>query len=290
MKEIKLRTETTTEVPGFSIGFNDEVMLIGSCFTENMGTVMQELGFRVMVNPFGILYNPLSIATALSMCLDCRPVGEEMLVRNEERWHSWLHHGSFSRVDRQVCLDACNDAIREGYEFLQRCNRLIVTFGSAWHYRLLNDGSPFVVANCHKVAAGRFEKRLATVQEIVDVWVPLMKRLEEKDIKVVFTVSPVRHSAYGSHGNQLGKAVLLLSIEQLLEMFERCRYFPSYEIVVDELRDYRYYTDDMNHPSPLAERIVWQRFQETYMTAETIVCCDEAEKANKRARHRKLAK
>ena len=149
---------------------------------------------------------------------------------------------------------------------------------------------------CHKVPSGEFEKGLASIDEVVDAWRPLVALLTAKGVRIIFTVSPVRHQAYGAHGNQLGKAVLLLAIERLVEQAgdmarERAAdvsYFPAYEIVVDELRDYRFYADDMAHPSPLAEQLVWQRFQETFMTDETVSRCEEAEKALRRSAHRPL--
>lgn len=294
MKQIKLITEVPVELSEFKISYLDPVFLIGSCFTENMGKRLAELGFQTLMNPFGILYNPLSMATALSYCLDDKRVGEGDLVEHDGLWHSWLHHGVFSRRDRQECIDVCNRAIDEAHDFLMSCNTMIVTFGSAWFYALAENG--MVVANCHKVPAPHFEKCLATVDGIVALWKPLLDRLLDNGVRVVFTVSPVRHQAYGAHGNQLGKAVLLLAIEQLVQKtmqsnpstIRQVSYFPSYEIVVDELRDYRFYADDMSHPSPLAEEIVWQRFQQTFMTQETIVRCDVVEKQNRRNAHRPL--
>ena len=298
MKQIKLNTEISVEPSEFKISHSDSIFLLGSCFTENMGKRMAELDFRTMINPFGILYNPLSMAMALTYCLDNKRVGEEDLVFRDDLWHSWLHHGAFSRRDKQECIESCNRAISEAHEFLQSCNTLIVTFGSAWYYTLKESG--MVVANCHKVPASLFEKRLATVEEVVDAWKPLVDRLLEGGVRIIFTISPVRHQAYGAHGNQLGKAVLLLATEQIINLQHSTdmhkaspyilqpSYFPSYEIVVDELRDYRYYADDMAHPSPLAEEIVWQRFLQTFMTQETIARCDEKEKQNRRNAHKPL--
>ena len=314
MKQIKLHTEIPIEPSEFKIGHSDSLFLLGSCFTENMGKRLADLEFRTMLNPFGILYNPLSMALALSYCLDDKRVGEEDLVFRDELWHSWLHHGSFSRRDKQACLDACNSAISDAHSFLQSCNTIIITYGSAWYYQLkpnsqlstpdaqpstlnfqfsiFNSQFSSVVANCHKVPSTFFDKRLATVDEVVAAWQPLAERIIEKGIRLIFTISPVRHQAYGAHGNQLGKAVLLLSIDKILSHFSNHQslitYFPSYEIVVDELRDYRFYSDDMAHPSPMAEEIVWQRFQQTFMTQSTIDRCDEIDKCNRRSAHRPL--
>lgn len=312
-KNIKLYTEVPLKNAQFGIDHSDSIFLLGSCFTENIGKRLEELNFLTMMNPFGILYNPLSMATALSYCLDDKRIGEEHLVFHDDLWHSWLHHGSFSRRDKQECIDTCNQAISDAHIFLQTCNTVIITFGSAWYYQLKDGwyaGVPAcgsetsqtsniihytsIVANCHKVPASYFEKRLATVDDVVDAWNPIVKRLLAKGVRIIFTVSPVRHQAYGAHGNQLGKAVLLLAIDQIIHQTSYIKhhtsptYFPAYEIVTDELRDYRFYADDMAHPSPLAEQIVWHRFQETFMTQQTIDRCNDYEKINRRNAHRPL--
>lgn len=290
MKELRLYTPVAIPKSPFSIGMDDRVMLIGSCFTENMGQRMLDAGFTVSVNPYGILYNPLSMAESLRRILVNEPIGEESLVCHDGLWHSWLHHGSFSCRDKEECVANCNRSTRQAHDFMSECNTLIVTLGSAWCY-FLRDGG-LAVANCHKVPDNRFDKRLVTVDEVVRAWRPLITELLNRNIRLVFTISPVRHSAYGAHGNQLGKAVLLLAVEALIEM---CRgnglvagYFPAYEIVVDELRDYRFYADDMSHPSPLAEKIVWHRFQECFMTEETVSSCEAADKERRRSAHRPI--
>ncbi len=283
MKTIGLNTAVTADMQGFRLGYNNKVLLMGSCFTENMGQKMESLHFGTMLNPFGILYNPLSMAEAMRRSLENCWIDESVLVNYEELWHSWLHHGAFSRRDRQECLVACNERIAEANRFLESCDTIILTFGSAWCYRLKENG--MVVANCHKVPASNFEKTLLTVDEIVEIWKPLVQRLREKEMRILFTISPVRHWAYGAHGNQLGKAVLFLAVERLMQQ-EGTYYFPAYEIVMDELRDYRFFADDMLHPSPLAEKIVWQRFQESCMDRETISRCEQIESENKKLAHR----
>lgn len=290
MKTVKLHTPVEVPKGLFSIGYDNRVFMIGSCFTENMGIRMTNLDFNVLINPFGILYNPLSMADALCRCLDNKRIDDTVLVQHEGLWHSWLHHGSYSRRDKEECLKACNEDIAKANAFLTQCDSVIVTFGSAWLYRLVDDG--MVVANCHKVPAGRFDKCLASVDEVVNAWIPIVERLVQAGKNVVFSISPVRHLAYGAHGNQLGKAVLLLAIERIVYAMEekknRVTYFPAYEIVMDELRDYRFYADDMMHPSPLAEQIVWQRFQEAFMSQETIIRSEEIERAKKSLAHRPI--
>jgi hypothetical protein len=285
VKQLKLHTSVPIEALGFRLSHNDHIMLTGSCFTENMGQRLTAMHFDTLINPFGIMYNPFSMAEALERCLDGNGIGEENLVFRDGLWHSWLHHGSFSRHNKQECLDACNKSINKAHFYLGKCHKIIATFGSAYYYTLKD--SSIIVANCHKVPASQFELRLAEVDDIVDVWSSLIERLQKRDIEVLFTVSPVRHNAYGAHGNQLGKATMLLAVEKLCKKYGTS-YFPAYEIVVDELRDYRFYADDLSHPSTMAEEIVWQRFQLATMSDETIALCDRYDSENRQAAHRPI--
>ena len=279
MKQIRLTTPVVPDAAPFSIGPTDSCLLMGSCFTENISTRLEAAGFDILTNPFGISYNPLSMADAVERILDGRGVGETQLVERDGLWHSWLHHGSFSRHTKEACLSACNESLSAGHAFLDACQVVMFTFGSAWHYRLQRDGS--VVNNCHKVPADAFSCRLATLDEVVESWLPLLERLHMMGKRVLFTVSPVRHGAYGAHGNQLGKAVLLLAVERLRAALGSSPswfyYFPAYEIMMDELRDYRFYADDLLHPSSMAEEIIWQRFQQVLMTPQAcdLVACNE---------------
>lgn len=290
MHEVKLMTKVPVERGALTLSHVNHVLLMGSCFTENIGKRLAFSRFDTLINPFGIVYNPLSLADGLRRCIDGETIGEEHLVCHNGLWHSWLHHGVFSSADKQQCLDACNAALSAAHHFMQSCDTLLITMGSAWYFALAN-APHTVVANCHKVPANLFVKRMATVEEVVSAWLPLLQRLESEGRRVLFTVSPVRHQAYGAHGNQLGKAVLLLAIEQLQKVMGEkgcCHYFPAYEIMMDELRDYRYYADDLLHPSALAEEIIWQRFQATYMSEETVKLCETAEKLSRMEMHRPL--
>ena len=284
---MKLSTPVTVDNTGFTLDHANASLLVGSCFTEYMGERMQALRFPVCLNPFGILYNPLSMAEALSRCLDNRPLTADELVSHDGLWHSWLHHGSFSQPDRDACLHACNDAIRQAHVFLQRCDRMVLTFGSAWYF--VEKTSRRIVANCHKLPAANFDRHLASADDIVAAWNPLLDRLSSSGIEVLFTISPVRHWAYGPHGNHIGKAPLFLAVDTFCSSRRaQCHYFPAYEIMMDELRDYRFYADDMLHPSPLAQDIIWQRFQEAYMSPDTIGLCNMVDKLNRLRQHRML--
>ncbi len=286
---LQLNTPVALAPASFSIGHANRMLLMGSCFTETIGQRLSLLRFPTLVNPFGILYNPLSMAEALRRCLEGCEIDGSLLVSHEGLWHSWLHHGSFSRADREECLRACNHAIREAHDFLDTADTLMVTFGSAWCFTVPDgEGKPLVVGNCHKLPAARFERRLASAEAIVEAWSPLVERLSARGVRILFTISPIRHLAYGAHGNQVGKAPLFLAVEEMLGKVANAHYFPAYEILMDELRDYRFYADDMLHPSPLAEEMIWQRFLQTYCTRETRTLCDRIEQLNRMTAHRVL--
>ena len=244
------------------ISYSDNILLLGSCFADNIGTKFGEYYFPTTVNPFGILYNPASIASALHTAQS--PHHLTPIIHHNGLWHSFSHHGSFSCASKEQLLNACEQSRAQLREALQHATTVIITFGTAWVYEY--EGQ--VIANCHKIPANLFVRRRLTVDEIVSIWQPVLASMPDKHW--IFTVSPIRHIKDGLHDNQLSKAVLLQSIEQLSQLsIAHCSYFPSYEIMLDELRDYRFYADDMLHPSPVAVEYIWQRFVDTYMTADT---------------------
>lgn len=244
------------------ISYSDKILLLGSCFADNIGTKFGEYYFPTTVNPFGTMYNPTSIASALHTAQS--PYHATPIIHHNGLWHSFSHHGSFSCASKEQLLYACEQSRAQLREALQHTTTVIITFGTAWVYEY--EGQ--VVSNCHKIPANLFVRRRLTVDEIVSIWQPVLASMPDKHW--IFTVSPIRHIKDGLHDNQLSKAVLLQSIEQLSQLsIAQCSYFPSYEIMLDELRDYRFYADDMLHPSPVAVEYIWQRFVDTYMTADT---------------------
>ena len=278
---MQLTTPVIITPATLSIDYSTPMLLLGSCFTDEVGERLQAAGFDTLCNPFGTLYNPLSIAACLWRAIDNRLMVGDELVGYDGLWHSWMHHSRFSHEDKDVCLTRCNQSISQVHQYLSRHPLLVVTFGTAWVF--YHNGS--VVANCHKLPSQQFVRRRLDVGEIVDVWQPLMERL---GTDILFTVSPIRHMADGAHGNQLSKATLLLATERLVGRREQAYYFDSYELLMDELRDYRYYARDMCHPSDVAVDVVWERFQQAYMTAATREQVRQREKVFRQSQHRKL--
>ena len=250
----------------FKIDYSTGIVSLGSCFADEIGERLQECDFHVEMNPFGALYNPASIAAAVRRLMEDREIGMDDLVQHEGLWHSWHHHGCFSHSTAEETLAACNSRIHQAHQALNEASLLMVTFGTAWVFE--REGE--IVANCHKLPPQMFVRRRMTVEEIVALWQPLLQELAAyyPGLKVLFTVSPIRHMADGAHGNQLSKSTLLLAIDNLLPTIHcplPTYYFPSYEIVLDELRDYRFFDEKMTHPTSLAVDIVWDRFQRATM-------------------------
>ena len=267
---MEFRTIVPCEKLQHQISHRDKILLLGSCFAENIGHLLVAHKFNVKINPTGILYNPVSIADALQMMSDRYQYTVNDIFRDGNLWHSFRHHSRFSHTDPELCIDGINRELKAGAEQLHRASWLLVTFGTAYVYSLRETGK--VVANCHKLPASLFDRRRVGVDEMIRGWIPLIERLSDSnpELRIMFTVSPIRHLRDGAHENQLSKSVLLLFVDELCRMYpDRCIYFPSYEIVLDELRDYRYYADDMLHPSPLAVRYLWERFSEAFFSAET---------------------
>lgn len=280
---IALQTPVTIPATKLKIDHESRLLLMGSCFSDAMGERMGECGFDVMSNPFGTLYNPLSIEQCLRRSIDPMPLDADDVVFHNGLWHSWLHHGRFSNPDRNMLEADCMESLHKVHTLMQQPAVMVFTFGTAFVFK--HDGR--VVSNCHKLPSTLFERSMLDVKGIVTVWQPLLERFRDEGHKVIFTVSPIRHLADGAHGNQVSKATLLLAVERLCEE-GLAEYFPAYEIVLDELRDYRFYADDMTHPSQLAEEIVWQRFQETYMSKETIERGAKFQKLNRMKQHRPM--
>lgn len=280
------QTVVDIDKPDFSLDYHSRLMLVGSCFAENIGKKLTEARFSVDCNPCGIVYNPESVAQVLWRLLEEREVTADELVWHDGKWISWGHHGSYSASERDVCLEKMNARIRRGAEQLRKADLLLITFGTSWVYRYLPSGR--VVANCHRFPESDFERFCLSVPEVVGLYDRLLDRLEQINprVRVLFTVSPIRHWKDGAHGNQVSKSILLLAIDELVRRRERGCYFPSYEIVLDELRDYRFYAEDMLHISEVAVDYIWSRFKDTFLSADALQVMRQVEKINKGTNHR----
>jgi len=291
MKEVKF--QTPVEIPEFmwETGYSKKNVFVGSCFTENVGNRMAELKYNTDINPFGILYNPISVANALRFLLEEKEFKAEELIRQNGLWHSFYHHGRFSNSKADKTLENINKRISSSSAFLKSAGFLFVTFGTAWIYQYLETKQ--IVSNCHKIPAKKFGRIRLSVDEIVSVYTELLKKIRDVNprLKVIFTISPIRHWKDGAIENQRSKSVLILAVDQIVRDFsENCAYFPSYEIVMDELRDYRFYEKDMLHISELAVDYIWEKFENALIDKKSRNLSGEIQKINAAAGHRPINK
>ena len=271
------------------IGYEHRTMILGSCFAEAIGQRLSDLLFPVDLNPFGILYNPDSIAAAIRRLMDGNLFTADELTRYDDLYHSLLHHGSFSAPTADECLERINARLSAGAEFLAAADRIIVTFGTSYVYRWKGTGA--VVGNCHKMPDSYFRRERLSVDKVVHRWNLLLDSMVRRrpEVKWIFTVSPVRHLRDGAHENNLSKSVLHLIIEKLISLYPTiANYFPAYELMMDELRDYRFYAEDMCHPSPAAIHYISDRFESTYMDAKTRAWLRRAEALHRDLQHRPI--
>jgi hypothetical protein len=262
-------------------------MLIGSCFTEHIGARLANAKFQTLVNPFGIVYNPVSMAACLArLAAGDRFFGQEELFLHNECWHSWEHHSRFSHPDATTALARINTAYRSAAGFLTQCDGLILTLGAAEVSILRETGK--IVANNHKAPAAWFESRRLSVEEIVDALAEILLHLRQirPELRIILSVSPVRHLRSGLVENQRSKAALLLACAEICEQIPGAHYFPAYELLMDDLRDYRFYSADMLHPSELAVDYIWAYFSEQYFDAPTRQLNEQIEKIRAAMQHR----
>jgi len=266
---MKFRTEINIQKADFEINHNSKILFLGSCFTENMGHELERLKFNVDINPFGILYNPLSVTSSLEHLITSKLFTESDLIQNNELWHSFSHHSRFSGLDKKETLTNINERLSYSSEFLRQAEYIFITFGTAWVYFLKDTNK--VVSNCHKFPDSIFERKLLEVEDVISETQLFIDKLAaiNPQLKIIFTVSPVRHWKDGANGNQISKATLILAIEKLRKTNTLVFYFPSYELVLDDLRDYRFFANDMLHPNELAIKYIFEKFARTYFSEET---------------------
>ncbi len=268
------------------LNYRDSILCLGSCFAESMGAFLSERKFLVDINPFGVLYNPLSISRALDLLLGEGDFSREDLNERNGLWYSFDHHGSFSAPDPDQCLAGINTRLRKARETLRHTSRIIITLGTA----RVHEREGMVVANRHKLPEREFTERRTNIPEIVAVLSGVMERVLEMnaDARFLFTVSPIRHWKDGPMENQYSKAMLICAVRELTERFERADYFPAYEIMLDDLRDYRFYDSDMLHPSRAALDYIWRRFRDACLDRDCLDAMTEIESLARAAAHRPL--
>ena len=264
-----------------TITHQQSVLCMGSCFASNIANQLTENGFNAC-NPFGALYNPISIAQGIQYAIQGTPIQQTDLFLQDEKWHHIDFHSDFSHSDKQTALQQINQAIARAHQAWQNSHVLIITLGTAWCYTWNQTGK--VASNCHRLPAQQFKRHRLSLEQIVACLSDICNKASDKQI--IVTVSPIRHLKDGAHQNNLSKALLLLACEQLEKQWDNVSYFPSYEIMMDELRDYRFYADDMTHPSPLAVQYIWQRFSEAFFTETTQKACIERLKITQMQQHR----
>ena len=281
---MKLQTPVEIRAGKVKISPDDRTVILGSCFADNIGRKIRDIGFNVCLNPFGTLYNPASIAGAVDRLRSGRPFTEDecrMMGSGAGLVCSFSHHTSFARKSAGEFLDNANAALEKASAFFRTCNRMIVTLGTSWCYRHVGDGR--IVSNCLKRDAGEFVRERLGVGETVRL---LEGIAGDSGIGTIFTVSPIRHLKDGAHGNQLSKATLLIAADEVCSRLGNCDYFPAYEIVMDELRDYRFYAEDMLHPSQQTVDYIWERFRESAVPEKEQERVKEMEKEFRRSLHR----
>ena len=344
-----MQLTTVIDIPKskFKISADDKVLFLGSCFADSVGEKFVRGGFDALVNPFGTLYNPMSIAELLLRCVDEASdidASADIFQSEDGIWHSWMHHSRFSSPNRDELISNINKAYSLVRNFLATGNVLVITFGTSIIYRHKHDGR--LVANCHKQLDTLFTRERLSVETIVDKWKQVIDKLHSvnNNLKIIFTVSPIRHKRDGMHINNISKGILLQSVDEIINTCNLStdvnkpidnpvnrvdndvksvdssvdnanaintsdnviskknrvinttvdnsipQYFPSYEIMLDELRDYRFYADDMIHPSPLAVEYIWQRFQDTYFDRNTQEHIRLKNKEWARSQHKEIVK
>ena len=285
----RFRTEVKIPEPGLQMNYTHTLFFIGSCFADSIGNIFQGLKFKALVNPFGVMYNPLSVANALDRFVRKRHINRNDLFFHNQLWHCSELHGSFSQPSPELVLKQANSAIDRAHQFLKETDFLLITWGTAWVYEDFSTGS--TVANCHKLPESAFNRRRLNTNEVVETWIQTISQIKEFNpkIHIVFTVSPIRHLRDGAHQNQLSKSVLLLATNALCQHFHECSsYFPSYELVMDELRDYRFYAADMIHLSEVAIDFVYEKFTQSNLEPQTLMLSKQIEKISRAATHRFL--
>ena len=272
--------------PEKKINYRDKILLTGSCFTEHIGNSLSELKFSVLQNPNGILFDPRSVCRSLLSYIENKKYVKEDLFLLNEVWNSWEHHSRFSDINADQCLRIINESQQQAHNFLKGADWLIITLGSSFSYRLTDEATPgglqnnHGVANCHRAPSKWFNKHLLSIDETISLLDDAYHRLKQfnPQLKIIFTISPVRHIRDGVIENNRSKARLIESVHYMVNKFPGLYYFPAYELVIDVLRDYRFYDVDMAHPNYPATEFVMEKFNETFIDEQSLQLMEEIKK------------
>lgn len=289
---MKFRTEYEAQPCEAQLDPEQPVVLMGSCFTDYIGERMRLCRWAAYPNPCGTLYNPASIANVISIAIAKKGIFDiikDSVVNNDPLWMSWLSDSDCTTYSQSDTEERVFGRLSNLSDKLKGAQCLIVTFGTAWVYELRKRPG-YIVSNCHKFPPKTFLRRRLSVSEIVNEWKEVLGKLAQlnPDLRVIFTVSPVRHLKDGFEGNSLSKAILRMACEEICGEHQNCDYFPAFEIVNDDLRDYRFYGPDMVHPSPTAVDYIWEKFQDRYLSKASRALLAEGEKVTKRLMHRPI--
>lgn len=271
------------------ISHSHRTMLIGSCFSDNIGSRMLNSFMHVEINPFGTVYNPFSILNEINRIISCKPISEEELFQTNGLWNHFGFHSSFSHSEQEATLKVMNNKLNKALDYLAKCDIVIITLGTAFIYEHIDSG--MVVSNCHKLPANNFNRRMLDYDEVYTCLDKIVAKITEYNPKarIIFTISPIRHIADGLEQNQMSKSTLRVAVGKIVANHSsKCEYFPAYEIMMDDLRDYRFYAADMVHPSDVAVDYIWNKFKETYFDEKSTTIISRCEKAAKRLAHRPM--
>ncbi|MDR2085074.1 MAG: GSCFA domain-containing protein [Bacteroidales bacterium] len=269
-----------------NISYNDNILLIGSCFSENIGNILTQLQFNTLVNPYGILYNPYSIETMIKEISEEKQYKHNDLVFFNDKWLSFNHHGIFSDFEAARSLMKINSSILEAHDFICNADYIFLTLGTSIVY--FNIDNDYPVGNCHKFPSNQFYQRRLSLDETVESLnriINYIRNLKE-DLQIILTISPIRHWKNGAVENQRSKSTLIIAVDEVCSSNEDVFYFPAYEIIMDDLRDYRFYSEDMLHLNNVAIDYIWKKFKENYINESSYELIKEIEKLNKALQHR----
>jgi hypothetical protein len=283
---MKLMLDIDIKSPLKKITYADNIFLIGSCFTDHIGGRLSNLKFSVLQNPNGILFDPLSVSKSLSSYINNKQYTQADLFYLNELWQSWNHHSMFSGMVAEEVIYNINLSQSNAYDYLKKSNWLIITFGTSFSYRLIDNQQS--VANCHRAPGKWFEKHLLSLEETIQSLQHSIEKLKlfNPGLKIIFTISPVRHIRDGVVENNRSKARLIEAVHYLTEKYNDIYYFPAYELVVDVLRDYRFYDIDLVHPNYAATEFVFNKFQQSFIAEEAQVFMEEIKKISNGYKHR----